>query len=141
MKAASMKKLILIGAVLFAGFSVTGCKKKVESSRVAYIIGDDDMNIIDSGSETYKNYKEVIDSSVLIVTGTSSGTSQFCSGVLVNVEGNIRVLSNHHCFAVKDESGLATPTLLDTACSKTSVYFNNYRLHKRYYLLIRSRLL
>lgn len=105
-------------------FSGTACKKQVSSSRTAYVIGEDNMESIDQSSDPYVKYKDTIESTVLIVTQTPTGGAQFCSGALVQGKTSLRILTNHHCFAIKGENNLATPTLLSTACQKTKVYFN-----------------
>ena len=103
---------------------MASCKKQVTISKVAYVIGDNNMEIINERDGYYNQYKQIIDSSVVIVTNTPDGTAQYCSGVLVNGKTSLRILTNHHCFAVKGSDGLATPQLISTACEETNVYFN-----------------
>ena len=114
----------LLSWVVFLCLVSVGCKAKIEKSNIAFIIGDDEMETLDSNSSEYINNKDIVDSSVLILTTSSSGTSQFCSGVLVNTSMGLKILTNHHCFAYKDDKDQATAELLPSACVNTSVFFN-----------------
>lgn len=68
----------------------------------------------------------VLNASVLLATQLKDKSVKFCSGTLIAGGGpgaNLRVLTNHHCFASEDASGLAVPTLLPEACAKTKAHF------------------
>ena len=68
---------------------------------------------------------KILNASVLISTRLGPTDVKFCSGTLIPSDqpgGNLRVLTNHHCFAEVDEEGIATSELLPEACVDTKIY-------------------
>lgn len=116
-----MKNLLKIFAILLLASS---CKKQVERSTVSYVIGDNNMKVLEFNSEVFGQFKSAINSTALIVTETDTGSKKYCSGVLVQGANTQKILTNHHCFAVPGQNGLATENLIPTACRETTVYFN-----------------
>ena len=110
-------------AVFFAG----ACKvQPVTSSRVMHVIGEDHMHPLSPADPEYSQFAQGIKASVLLAMDFP-GSKRYCSGFIFEVrEDYLKVLSNHHCFAVQDEdnNGLATEELIEDVCSMTQVYFN-----------------
>ena len=62
------------------------------------------------------------------MTGANEGEVKTCSGSLIEVGGEFKILSNHHCFAESETrdgaSRVSLEELLPEACTKTRIYFN-----------------
>lgn len=106
--------------------SFYACKKpKLEAGRTAYIVGaSNDIETVGSDNRDAVD-PDVLRSAVLIVTRTDGDKIKFCSGTLIEPElpgENLRVLSNHHCFAMTGENELASEMLMPGACTSTKVY-------------------
>ena len=122
-----MRNLTLCFIGIFAVLSgVTACKKKPFTiSTNAFILGSkSNIYVVGSGNQSQIN-PQVLNASVLIATRLKANEVKFCSGTLIASDqpgGNLRVLTNHHCFANVDDEGVATTVLLPQACVSTKVY-------------------
>ncbi len=105
--------------------ALSSCKKKANVSHTAYILGPQSQ--IKSYSSTAPDTAVKASSSVvLILTHLNGGSVKFCTGTLVAPETgskDVRVLSNHHCFADANHDDTAQDKVLPEACNKTIVYF------------------
>ena len=111
---------ILGSMLLFAA-----CKEIRRVSRTSYIIDADNIDKVDSTNVSSIPAK-VLNASVLITTYLQDKKIKFCSGTLIApaIEGgNMRVLTNHHCFAKAGADGQSTSTVFFEACTNTTVYF------------------
>ena len=92
----------------------------------------------------------IADSSVLVVTamaGENAGEIKTCSGSLIEVEGEFKILSNHHCFAKSEirentdssTSKVSLEELLPEACVQTRIYFNFPRSASKETLVFKCR--
>lgn len=116
--------LVLAGAVI----GLVACKEKaINISYSAYIIGASN-DIKPLNQETSKNVADkAIQATVLVTTKRNNGSVKFCTGSLIAPESNQelpRVITNHHCFAEIDQSGLATDKLMPEACSNTLAFID-----------------
>ncbi|MCY4444164.1 MAG: trypsin-like peptidase domain-containing protein [Proteobacteria bacterium] len=118
---------------------VGGCKGKHKISLVSHIIEENDMTVIHSHSDTFQRHMPGIKASVLLVVRLDN-VRRYCSGFVTDVvkkviqtdDGSeeevnrfLKILTNHHCFAIQDEdSGLAKDKLEDNVCAKTDIYIN-----------------
>lgn len=108
-----------------AALSVTGCKPVANVSTTAFILGpSDDIHKIDTntGSDIPQS---VQNAAVLLATTLAEGGRKLCSGTLIapaNGENNLRVLTNHHCFASVDQGGEVASQVIAEACTGTVVY-------------------
>ncbi len=122
------RQIELLASVAFLLFSVS-CKKATEVSRAAYIVGPtNDIKKLGS-SERKEIPASVYNASVLIATQTNDKKIKFCSGTLISGSAetsNLRILTNHHCFAKQDGEGKATNELLAEACVNTRIYFGYF---------------
>lgn len=116
----------LIGLIL----PVSACKRPaVEVGTTAYIVGPTNDIRPAGGAEEDRGdgiTAELKNAAVLIATRLQDKRVKFCSGTLVAPEEGgqtLRILTNHHCFAVPGADGKATRTLLVEACSFSTVYF------------------
>lgn len=117
--------LCFIGLMAISS-GLTACKKKPFTiSTDAFILGSkSNIYVVGSGNQSQIN-PQVLNASVLIATRLKPNEVKFCSGTLIASDqpgGNLRVLTNHHCFATVDDEGLATSVLLPQACVSTKVY-------------------
>lgn len=105
-----------------------GCKQVSVANRSGFILGTEDnikrLDETTASSEIEKALKQV----VMFATTLSSGQQKFCSGLLVEVQGNsdkkeFAVVSNFHCFAHKNDDGSVDNQFLPEACLATKVYF------------------
>jgi hypothetical protein len=121
------KKVRLLALALLTSGLWVGCKAKrlLQTSTTAYIIGPSDIqSLSDSSRENVP--QEAMKADVLLATKLASRKTKFCSGSLIDPQtpgGPMRILTNHHCFAVADENGKAQKNLLTEACVATKVYF------------------
>ena len=76
--------LCIFYTIVSVGF--VGCKKQISRSNVSYVIGENNMEILLAGDPRYTKYKNAINSSVLVVTRADSGTTQYCSGVIIETD-------------------------------------------------------
>lgn len=122
----------LSGLVALAGTTslVSGCKRPaVEVGTTAYIVGPTNDIKPASGNDGSSDpgiTPAVMNAAVLVATKLADKRVKFCSGTLVAPEAGqqtLRVLTNHHCFAVPGADGKATKALLVEACSFTTIYF------------------
>lgn len=113
----------LVGASLLAfALGTPSCKQKPgASSRVGYIIGANNIKPLKQETKPEKN-DPAIAASVLIATLVGGKSMKFCSGVLVEHEATLKVLSNHHCFAKTDDKGITLNQLIPESCVTTQVY-------------------
>ncbi len=115
-------KIISLFTTMAALMAFIGCKPKANTSHVSFVIGNNDIHQLTSANES-QIPERIRKASVLIATVYKSGNSQkvkFGSGTLI---GGNRVISNHHVFAVPDETGKATSEVLPQACSSTKILF------------------
>lgn len=116
-----------LAAFLFL-MSAVACKQGgIEISTTAYIVGPtNDIIPVDKDSEP-KVKPPVLNFSVMIATRLKTNRVKFCSGTLIAPDpvtgGNMRVLSNHHCFADQDADGKATQVISPESCVATTAYF------------------
>lgn len=114
-------------AILGSSLLNLSCKRKetIFRNNLGYIVGPtNDISVFDSNDPRLGLY-DFSFSSVLVTTTLADGRVKFCSGTLVAPspgEQNLRVLTNHHCFAQTDQEGKATQTLLAEACTRTKIY-------------------
>lgn len=114
---------------LLAAFWLVGaCKPEVnEDSHAMHIIGENDMQKLYPMDGEYQEFAHGISASVLLVMDfPETKSKRYCSGFIFEKKDDyLKVLSNHHCFAVQEEkTGKATETLVTDICSKVQVYFN-----------------
>lgn len=120
-----MTKQLRAFLIIFPTFFVLiGCKRTATTSQTAYILDENDMEVISFDNADHKFHEALIKSSVLLRTEINRKTTRLCSGVLVNYRGKTQVLTNHHCFAVKGNNDLATEQLVPSACKNTTVIYD-----------------
>ena len=122
--------LILKAATDLVAFSllvlaIVSCKAKPSASNVSYIIGpsNDITSVSPENSESVP--ADIFNATGLIVTKLQGDRVKFCSGALAQPEkpgGNLRVITNHHCFAITDERGMSSDQLLVEACTGTEIF-------------------
>lgn len=132
-----MMKVISKG-LLLAIVSV-GCASERVVIKKGVVVGENDiqrytegLNLqgLTAGSADQRRIAQVAKSSVLIVTVVPTtgrkNELKFCSGSLIDVRGEPRILTNQHCFAktAPDNKDQNLDELLPEACHKTRVYFN-----------------
>ena len=102
-----------------------GCKQKLTGSNVAYIIGPTN-DITSVSSDNHSDMPpNVFSATGLIVTKLQGDRVKYCSGALAAPAApgeNMRMITNHHCFAETDERGQSSDSLLVEACTGTEVY-------------------
>ena len=104
-----------------------------DDSQSQHIIGNNDvmpLTVPLGEDHVYHKFLTGINASVLLsLTAPGSLTTRYCSGfVFEKHDSYIKVLTNHHCFAIKSEdTGLSTDKLVTNACENTKVYFNVVR--------------
>jgi hypothetical protein len=120
--ASGLQKVSVVGIGL-AILGTPGCKQALQISKTAYVIGNNDIVRLDSNA-LIGGTVQVADSSVLISTLVAQKKRKFCSGTLIKSSDgeNLRVLTNHHCFANVDSNGNVATELLAEACTSTQVF-------------------
>jgi V8-like Glu-specific endopeptidase len=127
-KAGSLTPVFAVFVLIFALPMFAGCKGKkalLERSTTAYIIGPNNIVPVDS-SVANEVSQDPVRASVLIATKLNNKRVKFCSGTLLAAAkpaDNMRILTNHHCFAKTDTEDKALQTILPEACTSTTVYF------------------
>lgn len=111
-------KLSFLAAML-ATFSA--CKQKLAVQKTAYILGANDIVTVNDKNDIPAIRK----SSVLIATKLTNGSSRFCSGAMIkDMQQELHIVTNHHCFSEEDEKGNAKVELLPQACVETLIHFD-----------------
>ena len=114
-----------------------GCANERIVVKKGTVVGNDDIELYSDGfnlqgvnSATQQLISQVARSSVLIVTVVpTSGRKnelKFCSGSLISIGGEPRILTNQHCFAktASNDKDQNLDELLPQACFETRVYFD-----------------
>lgn len=102
-----------------------GCKPQQVANMQGYILGDQNDIKPLTGSDREAIPEDVVNAAVLIATQVEKGQLKFCSGSLVGPkpgETNLRVLTNHHCFANVNTKGQIDANWIPVACINTTVY-------------------
>jgi hypothetical protein len=110
------------GIILVA---TSACKQIRRASNQPYIIGANDIKRVDTATISQLPVK-VVNASVLITTQLADKKVKFCSGTLIGPAPGteqLRVLTNHHCFATPGTNGQSTANLYLEACTNTEVLF------------------
>lgn len=122
---------------LLLSIVIIGCASEQVVVKKGVVVGKDDimryadgLSLLSSDSTAQRRVERVAKSSVLIVTVVPTGGGKnelkFCSGSLIEVRGEPRILTNQHCFAktaaADKEQNL--DELLPQACFQTRVYFD-----------------
>lgn len=101
---------------------LTTCKFKAKSSKQAYIIGSDDIELV--STENQRNHlapdsqdlHSLFMATPLILRKLENGSLKFCSGNMLSrstqlnyniPQGERLIVTNHHCFADEQENGSA----------------------------------
>ena len=125
-----IKHLLLLGVIIGCASEQVVVKKGVVVGKNDIMLYADGLNLLGSDPAAQRRVSQVAKSSVLIVTVVPTtglkNELKFCSGSLIEVGGERRILTNQHCFAktVAGNNDQNLEELLPEACSKTSVYFN-----------------
>jgi hypothetical protein len=113
-----MNKIMSLGLMVFL---VSSCRPSLKSSKVAYILGNNDIVTVSEKNDI----PNVRKATVVIATRKNNGASVFCTGSMIkNNQGVIHVITNHHCFAEEDAEGNKLGTLMPEACKETRVFFD-----------------
>jgi hypothetical protein len=111
---------VTVAFFLLAGIQA-GCRPNLKSSKVAYILGENDIVTVSQANDI----PNVRKATVLLATKKSNGSSVFCTGSMIkNNEGVLHVVTNHHCFAQESPDGEKLDSLLPEACTETRVFFD-----------------
>ncbi|MEI8026799.1 MAG: trypsin-like peptidase domain-containing protein [Pseudomonadota bacterium] len=110
----------LVGMALIVTFA-WNCRPKSQTSRVAYILGANDIVTVSEKNDI----PNVRKATVVIATRKTNGSSIFCTGSMIkNKEGVLHVVTNHHCFAEEGPDGSKLDTLIPEACKETRIFFD-----------------
>jgi hypothetical protein len=108
--------------------ALVACKPILKPSHeTGYIIGENDILRVKGEGDGQNNQPRARDlySSVVLLTKLGNGKARFCSGTLIAPDKGskqLRVLTNHHCFAETGSNGIGEESILLRACSETIVY-------------------
>ena len=108
----------------------TSCKVPSKLHESGYIIDSNDIKTFDAESSTIDFDQKLFDHTALIIIDSGNGRKRFCSGSIIapkNAGNNYRILSNHHCFAKKDENGIVQSALLEGHCDEVNIVFGAYK--------------
>ena len=118
-----------ISVIVLLALCGWGCKKVRKLEKTGYIIGPTNDILqpkIDENDASNVDILSLVRSSALITTRLADGKIKFCSGVLIDGEksgsGPLRILTNHHCFAVPASDDKASAKIYNESCRQTTVY-------------------
>ena len=106
-----------------------GCKPRFKIQPQAYIIGENNIKVMEN-PKTSGLPNHILNSSAVLTTSVGENRRKFCSGTIVPPEKegqNVRILTNHHCFIEFEEDMSASGELLPGHCSSTKVYLNFFK--------------
>ncbi len=123
-------RYFLTSVSLLVSLVLSGCKKGLEVNHAGYIVGltNDIVQVTPANRSAIPD--SVFDSAVFIVTKLPGERVKYCSGTLVEPARpgeNLRVLTNHHCFAEIDKSpggsDIIRGEVFLEACTNTETWF------------------
>ena len=127
----------IVSKYLLLSIVIIGCASEQIVIKKGVVVGKNDivryadgLNLLSSNPAAQRHVAQVAKSSALIVTVVPTdgpkNELKFCSGSLIEVGGEHRILTNQHCFAktAANDKNQNLEELLPRACLDTRVYFN-----------------